>query len=162
MKMDNFLVMVSCMALLTGSCGKNGTEPISTENTKTSLRIKNATGKNFRELIPPAIISEPVYDNVQDFYYTVNVGHFGFNLDTLANDSSSYYRSSFDETSATQLFTRCRFTCRIHQSSSSYYTKTIDVKDTIDLPEQVTCKLGKIYTLVLNNLEGDVDFIEGE
>lgn len=157
-----FAVMVLCVFLLMESCSEDVSKPLNTEDPETSLRIKNATGQNFRELIPPVLISEPNYDNVRDFYYTIKVGHFGFNLDTLADDSLSYARSSFTETSATQLFTRCMFTCRIHQSSSAYYTKSVDVKDTIDLPEEITCKLGKKYTLVLNDLDGDVDFIETE
>jgi hypothetical protein len=159
----NVFAMFTCTLLLTVSCSEKGSEPLSDEDPETSLRIKNATGQNFRELLPLAVVSGPGYGgNVQDFYYTVNVGRFGFRLDTLANGSMSYYLNSFDETSATQLLTRCRFTCRINNSNSSYYTKTIDVKDTIDIPEQITCKLGKKYTLVLNDLKGDVDFIEDE
>jgi hypothetical protein len=163
MKKNVFFVMFTCTLLLTVSCSEKGSEPLNPEDPETSLRIKNATGQNFRELLPSAVVSEPGYGGfVQDFYYTVNVGHFGFNLDTLANGSLSAYRNSFSETSATQLFTRCRFTCRINNSNLSYYTKSIDVKDTIDLPEQITCKLGKRYTLVLNDLKGDVDFIENK
>lgn len=162
MKKYVFIAMVSCALLSTVSCGNNGSEPSGPEDSKTSLRIKNATGQNFRELIPPTVITEQAYDSVWYFDYTVKVGDFGFNLDTLANDSLSAYRNSFTEISATKLFTRCMFNCRIYQSKSSYYTVTKDVKDTIDLPEQIKCELGKKYTLILKDLKGNVDFVEDE
>ena len=162
MKKYILIILITCTLLLTESCSKNEYEPIDTENTKTSLRIKNATGKNFLELIPPMVVSEPNYGNIQDFYYTIKVGDFGFRLDTLANDSVSYYLNDFTEASATQLFTRCIFTYTIYQSGSAHYTMTKDIKDTITLAEKITCILGKKYTLILNDLEGDADLVESE
>jgi len=162
MKKYVFIAVLLGLFTLCQSCEKDEVREENPEGWETSLRIKNATGQNFRELLPPRIISEPNYGNIQDFYYTINVGHFGFNVDTLANSTFTDYRTSFTETSATQLITRCRFSYRVYQTSSAYYTKSIDVKDTINLPVLIDCKLGKKYTLTLNDLDGNILFEESE
>jgi len=143
-----------CVLLILQSCNDDSGTP-EVEDSKTSLTIRNASGKSFEEIFTES------YSDVENFSLDITVGEFGFPVDTLKDGDLSLTRSSFTEKTASEIITRCRFNHTVYYGTG-YSMSTYDERDTIELAETIIFELGKEYTLIIKDFESDVEFVENE
>jgi hypothetical protein len=159
-------ILVLATFCIIQSCLDENPSRANEQEEQVSVSIQNATSENIRELVARQTIPEPSYGEVRNFTYSLKIGNTGefgeleFSVDSLADGEYTYYRNSWSAISVTKFFIRSRYTYTVYQSSSSYYTMDGEFRDIIELAERLDFELGSKYSLVLNDLEGDVDVIE--